>query len=66
MKSRKKHRKVKFHLKIKIRNSLSQFKKALGSGRAKDLIKAGKILADVNQMITKNFSLQFSAKPKNF
>lgn len=62
MKSRKLHRKNEFHFKLKMRN----FRKVVASGKAKDLIKAGKILADVNQMITKNFSFQFSAKPKNF
>lgn len=64
MNSRKLQRKDKFHLKIKMRNSLSQLKKAMGSGKAKDLIKAGKIFSDVNRMITENFSFQFSAQPK--
>lgn len=64
MRSRKLLRKDKFHLKIKMRNFHSYFKLGMGTGKAKDLIKAGKILSDINQMITKNFSIQTSAQPK--
>lgn len=64
MKKRNRLLAVKFHLKIKMRNFNSQFKKAVGSGKAKDLVKAGKILSNINQLITKNFSIQTSAQPK--
>jgi hypothetical protein len=66
MKSRYQLRKDRFQIKVRMINFNLKFKKALGSGKVKDLIKAGKILSDVNRMITENFFLQFSAKPKNF
>lgn len=64
MSNRKIRRKDNFHLKIKMRNFHSYFKLGMGAGKAKDLIKAGKILSDINQMIPKNFSIQTSAQPK--
>ncbi|MCX8533109.1 hypothetical protein [Chryseobacterium luquanense] len=49
-----------------MRNFNAQFKKAVGSGKAKDLIKAGKILSDVNQMITEKFFLPNIGAAENF
>lgn len=64
MKYRYQLRKNKFQIKVRMLNFNLKFKKAIGSGKAKDLVKAGKILSSVNQMITENFSFQTSAKPK--
>lgn len=64
MKSRHNLRKDKFQMRVRMINFNLKFKKAIGSGKAKDLVKAGKILSSINQMITQKFSFQTSAKPK--
>lgn len=66
MKSRYQLRKNKFQMRVRMINFNLKFKKAIGSGKAKDIEKAGEILSSINQMITKNFSFQTSAKPKIF
>ncbi len=64
MNSRHTSRKNRFQIRVRMINFNLKFKKATGSGKAKDLIKAGKILSSINQMIAKNFSFQTSAQPK--
>lgn len=66
MNSRHTLRKNRFQIRVRMINFNLNLKKALGSGKAKDLIKAGKILSSVNQMITKNFFFHRPAKPKFF